>query len=255
VAEGARQTREVIGARGVGKRYGAVEALRAVGFALGGPQVIGVLGPNGAGKTTLLEILEGVVPPSEGEVRLFGEPLGRGTYPRRRVGVVMQRESVLDRITVGEYAELFAGIYGVAAGRAQILGEARLAGRERVAVERLSGGEAQRLFLAAAVVHRPELVFLDEPTAHLDPESKGQIAETVRRLGEVATVVLTTHDLREADALCHHVLFLVGGEVKAQGTREALAGAVPPEERRGLGIEDAFFHFCTARITQRGDLE
>jgi ABC-2 type transport system ATP-binding protein len=104
-------------------------------------------------------------------------------------------------------------------------------------------------------VHDPELVFLDEPTAHLDPESKAQLGESIRTLGARATVVLTTHDLREADALCQYGVFLVGGSVKAEGPRADLVAAVPADERRGLEMEDAFFHFCPARMTARGDLE
>ena len=220
------------------KRYaGAVTfALDDVSFSIPRRGLVGVLGPNGAGKTTLLDILEGLADPTGGTYRLFGaEPR---PYPRRKVGVVMQREFVLDGITAAEYAELFAAIYGVRDGEAKILLGAGLAARARVAVERLSGGEAQRLFLAAATVHEPELVFLDEPTAHLDPESKLVIGEALRAMATERAVVLTTHDLHEADALCDTLLFLVGGRLRAFGTREEL---VQPHDG---DIEKAFFHFC-----------
>ena len=242
---------EVIAVESLTKRFGATTALRAITFALQGPQVIGVLGPNGAGKTTLLEILEGLSSPSEGQIRLFGAPLSIRDYPRRRIGVVMQREFALDRITVAEYAALFASIYGVRDGSARILSRAGLQKRADVALEKLSGGEAQRLFLAAAVVHDPELVFLDEPTAQLDPESKARIGEDIRTLAQRSTVIITTHDLREADAICDHVLFLVDGEVKAEGARAKLV-----ESAAGKTIEDAFFHYCgegaTASLRARG---
>ena len=230
---------EVIAVESLTKRFGATTALRSVSFTLQGPQVIGVLGPNGAGKTTLLEILEGLSSPTEGRVRLFGQPLTLRDYPRWRIGVVMQREFALDRITVSEYAALFASIYRVPEGQARILSRANLEERAQVALDRLSGGEAQRLFLAAAVVHDPELVFLDEPTAQLDPESKARIGEDIRALSERSTVVITTHDLREADAVCDHVLFLVDGEVKAEGARQQLV-----DSAQGKTIEDAFFHYC-----------
>ena len=230
---------EVIAVESLTKRFGATTALRSVSFALQGPQVIGILGPNGAGKTTLLEILEGLSAPTEGTVRLFGKPLSLRDYPRRRIGVVMQREFALDQITVAEYAELFASIYGVRDGRARILARSHLDQRAHVALEKLSGGESQRLFLAASIVHDPELVFLDEPTAQLDPENKARIGKDIRTLAELSTVVITTHDLREADAICDHVLFLVDGEVKAEGPREKLI-----ESAGGKTIEDAFFHYC-----------
>jgi ABC-2 type transport system ATP-binding protein len=251
---------EVVGAEGLGKRFAApsgqsIDALAEVSFSLDGPQVIGVLGPNGAGKTTLLEILQGLQAPSAGVARVFGQPIDfahRARYPRQRIGVVMQREFFFDRITAGEYAELFASIYGVAAGRAAILERARLADRARVEVARLSGGEAQRLAIAAASAHAPELLFLDEPSSQLDPASKREIAELVRALGKRSTVLLTTHDLREADAVCDQVLFLVGGRLKARGSKAELVAAVPPAERGAFGLEDAFFHFCATRIESSG---
>ena len=246
---------EVLGGEHLAKSFGATHALSDVSFSLKGPQVIGVLGPNGAGKTTLLEILEGLSSPTSGTARIFGAPLARKTYPRRRVGVVMQREFALDQITVGEYAELFAAIYAVKQGRSAILGRADLNAREGTPLDKLSGGEAQRLFLAAAVVHAPDLVFLDEPTAQLDPESKAKLDEDIRAMGRERTVVITTHDLREADAVCDYVLFLVDGRIKAEGARADLIAAVPEASRRGQGIEDAFFHFCAARLTAHGALE
>jgi ABC-2 type transport system ATP-binding protein len=244
----------VIGADGLSRRFGATEALAGVTFSVRGPGVVGVLGPNGAGKTTLLSILEGLAAPGGGEARLFGRAIGAGRYPRRRVGVVLQQEPTLDGITARDYADLFAAIHGVRGGSDRILARADLIERARVHVDRLSGGEAQRLFLAAAIVHDPELVFLDEPTAHLDPENKARLGALVRELAKDRTIVLTTHDLREADQVCDHVLFLVGGRIRADGSREALVAAVPEAERRGQGLEDAFFHFCAARIGEGGTL-
>ncbi len=246
---------EVIGADGLRQRFGATDALAGVTFSVAGPQVVGVLGPNGAGKTTLLEILEGLRPPGAGVVRLFGRALGPSApYPRRRVGVVLQREVVLDRLTVRDYADLFASIQGVRGGSDRILTMADLTARAKQPVERLSGGEAQRLFIAAAIVHDPALIFLDEPTAHFDPENKARVGALVRQLGETRTVVLTTHDLREADAICDHVIFLVAGRIEAQGPRAELVAAVPAEKRHGHGLEDAFFHFCSARLDGSGEL-
>jgi len=243
--------REVIGAEDLGKSFGAVRALRAAFFSCTGPGVIGVLGPNGAGKSTLLDLLLGLTSPTTGFARIFGARV-EGRYPRGRVGVVLQREFAQDRITVGEYAGLFAAIYGVRRGQEKILSEAGLAARRGVAVERLSGGEAQRLFVAAAVVHDPELVFLDEPTAHLDPEARASLGARLRELGGRATVVLCTHDLREADALCDQLIFLLRGEVRAAGPKGDLVASAP--RRGGLGVEDAYLHFCAARIAPGGEL-
>jgi len=238
--------RPIVEAERLGKRFGETIALDDVSFVVEGPGLWAVLGPNGAGKTTLLDLLLGLAEPTSGSFRLFGAP--PRPYPRRRVGVVMQKEAELERVTAREYAELFASIYGVRGGAERILSRARLEHRRTTAVTRLSGGEAARLFIATAGVHDPELMFLDEPTAHLDPENKRLVGELLRELSAERTLVMTTHDLREADALADNLLFLVDGRVRACGTKETLVRAVPPSSRRGLDVEDAFFHFCAIEI-------
>ncbi|WP_437581396.1 ABC transporter ATP-binding protein [Sorangium sp. So ce887] len=243
---------EIVAVESLTKTFGGVAALSDVSFRVEGPGLVGVLGPNGAGKTTLLDLLEGLSEPTRGAVRLFGAPVP--PYPRRRVGVVMQKEVQLERCTTREYAGLFAAIYGVRDGAARILERARLAQRASVPMARLSGGEAARLFIATALVHEPELLFLDEPTAPLDPAGKQEIGEVLRGVARERTVFMTTHDLREADGLCDRLLFLVGGKLRASGTRDELVAAVPEGRRTGLGVEDAFFHFCAVRM-RRGEAE
>lgn len=244
--------REIIHAESIGKRFGDTIALDDISFSIDGPGIVGVLGPNGAGKTTLLDILEGLSVPTSGNYRLFGQ--SPNPYPRKRIGVVMQKEAHLERITVREYAELFSVIFGVKNGPDKILEQARLTHRARTAVTRLSGGEAARLYIMTAVVHEPDLVFLDEPTAHLDPDNKRIIGEMLRDLAQRHTLFLTTHDLYEADVLCDKLLFLVGGRLRASGTKAELMARVPEEKRRGIGVEDAFFHFCAIRIERGGSV-
>jgi ABC-2 type transport system ATP-binding protein len=245
-------TREIIHVEAIGKRFGDTTALDDISFTIDGPGIVGVLGPNGAGKTTLLDILEGLSRPTTGTYRLFGQPAI--PYPRRRVGVVMQKEANLERITVREYAELFSVIFGVKRGHEKILEAARLGHRARTPVTRLSGGEAARLHITTAVVHEPDLVFLDEPTAHLDPDNKRIIGELLRDLGRQRTLFLTTHDLYEAEVLCDKLLFLVDGKLRASGNKAELVASVPEEKRRGLGVEDAFFHYCAIRIERGGNV-
>jgi len=232
----------------VARRYGAVEALADVSFRIDAPGITGILGPNGAGKTSLLDLLAGLARPSGGSLALFGDRLDEKPYPRRRVGVVLQREFVPDRVTVGEYAELFAAIYGVADGARTILRQAELLERGQLAVERLSGGEAQRLFVAAAVVHAPELLLLDEPSSGLDPAAKRALGDFLRQLAQKTCVLLATHDLNEAERICDRCLFIVGGRLRAEGaTGELLASAA------AASLEDAFFHYCGARVNLVGD--
>jgi ABC-2 type transport system ATP-binding protein len=242
--------REIIKTEALGKRFGDTVALEDVTFTIDGPGIVGVLGPNGAGKTTLLDILEGLSVPTSGNYRLFGKPAN--PYPRSRIGVVMQKEAQLERISVREYAFLFSEIFGVTGGADKILEQARLIHRSNTPVVRLSGGEAARLHITTAVVHEPDLVFLDEPTAHLDPDNKRLIGELLRDLSQHRTLFLTTHDLYEADVLCDKLLFLVDGRLRKSGTKQDLVAAVPPDKRHGIGVEDAFFHFCSIRIRHGG---
>ncbi|MES2355394.1 MAG: ABC transporter ATP-binding protein [Pseudomonadota bacterium] len=240
-------SQETLRADNVSRQFGAIKALSNVSLTIHGPQLVGILGPNGAGKTSLLDLFAGLASPSSGTLHLFGEPLDVSKYPRRRVGVVLQREFVPERLTVGEYATLFASIYAVKNGQEKILTMAALTERATVPVTRISGGEAQRLFIAAINIHEPDLLLLDEPTAQLDPQNKREIGRFLRDLSHVRTVVMTTHDLREADEICDSIIFLVAGTVKAMGPRAELIKATP----NGRTIEDAFFHFCGTRVIAR----
>jgi ABC-2 type transport system ATP-binding protein len=238
----------ILETKGLGKRFGETIALADVSLALSGPRLVAILGPNGAGKTTLLDLLEGLEVPTAGTVTLFGSAIDPARYPRRRVGVVMQREFVLDGIDVADYADLFAAIYAQKDGRKRILERAGLASRERVSVARLSGGEAQRLFIAAASVHDPELLLLDEPTSELDPESKERVGVLLRELAARSLLVMTTHDLDEAERIADEVLFLFEGRVRAFGTKADLLRSVGPDAT----MRDAFFELCGTTIARGG---
>jgi len=229
----------------VTKRFDEIVALDDVSFALSGPKLVVVLGPNGAGKTTLLDLVEGLAEPTSGRVALFGEDVSVKHYPRARVGVVMQREFILDGVTVSDYADLFAAIYGVEGGRERILTRSELTARAKVSVDRLSGGEAQRLFIAAASVHEPAILFLDEPTSELDPEAKLRLGEHLRSFAKTALVVMTTHDLDEAERLADEVVFLFDGKLRAQGPKKDVIG-----DRATL--REAFFHYCGGTLSRSG---
>lgn len=228
------------------------DALSDVSFSVRGPSLLCVLGPNGAGKTTLFEILAGLSAPTAGRVELFGEAISVGRYPKSRVGVVFQREFLLEEVRIGEYADLFASLFDIAGGREKILAQARLVGQEKKPVARLSGGEQQRLFIAAACVHDPELLLLDEPTSNLDPRSKEEVGRTLAELATSRTVLMTTHDLAEAEALAKDVLFLVRGRVVASGPladvlakagastlRDAFFSLLPKKEDAAIAAEVA----------------
>ena len=242
----------VISLQRVSRRYGAFQALSEVTFRIDAPGVVGLLGPNGAGKTTLLDVLAGLAAPDSGSLTLLGEQLGPGArpgcYPRRRVGVVLQREFVPDYVTVQDYAQLFAAIHGVRDGAQQIIQEARLEARRKLAVDRLSGGEAQRLFVATSLVHAPDLLLLDEPSVRLDPVGKRELSELLRRVSPRTCVLMATHDLDEAERTCDQCLFILGGRLRAQGSTTELKATA-----RATTLEAAFFHFCSARLDPSGD--
>ncbi len=210
-------TKSLLSARGVVRRIGDRVVLGGVDLDVARDELVVIVGPNGAGKTTLLEALAGLHEVDAGTIALDGVVVTPATYPRDRVGVVLQREAFVDGMTVGDYADLFAAIFGLPGGAATILAAAQLTARATQPVTKLSGGEAQRLVLAAVLAPSPGLLLLDEPTAALDPSSKQAMGEAIRAAVHDRGVVLCTHDLAEAERLATRVVFLVEGRVRASG--------------------------------------
>ena len=202
--------------RSVRKVYGDLVAVDEVSFTVQPGEIFGILGPNGAGKTTTLEMVEGLRRPDAGECLLLGEP----TWPRNeallpRIGVQLQASAFFDRLTAREQIRTFAALYGVRAGRADAwLERVGLTEKADARSEQLSGGQLQRLAIACALVHEPELVFLDEPTAGVDPQARRNLWDLLRSLNaEGRTLVLTTHYLDEAEALCDRVAIMDRGRI------------------------------------------
>ncbi len=237
-----------VGAYDVRRRYGDVVAVDGVTLEVGTGEMFGILGPNGAGKTTTLEIVEGLRRPDTGRVELFGVP----SWPRnpdllRRVGVQLQSSSFFERLTVREQVHTFAALYGVPRARAEEkLDLVGLTGKASARVENLSGGQAQRLSLACALVHDPELVFLDEPTAGLDPQARRNLWDVLREIhGSGRTVVLTTHYLDEAEALCDRVAIMDHGRILQLGPPAELVRGLAAPTR--IGVESGLLPLDVAR--------
>ncbi|GAB2904640.1 ABC transporter ATP-binding protein [Streptomyces heilongjiangensis] len=212
-------------ADGVRKRYGDIQAVDGVSLHIEAGEFYGILGPNGAGKTTTLEILEGVREPDEGRIELFGHsPWPRNPELLTRIGVQFQASSFLDKLTTRETIRLFASFYRVGARRAdEMLERVGLAEFAKVPADKLSGGQAQRLSIACGLVHDPEIVFLDEPTAGLDPQARRNLWDLLRQVNEEGrTVVLTTHYMDEAEMLCDRVSVMERGTVLRTGAPAAL---------------------------------
>ena len=221
--------------RGLRMRYGDNDVLDGIDLDVHAGEVVVVLGPNGAGKTTTIEILEGFRRPSAGSVEVLGaDPLRAGEAWRARVGVVLQSWRDHARWTPRQLLDHLGAYYApfATAGRprpipsAEVLGMVGLganAADRRIIT--LSGGQRRRLDVAVGIIGRPELLFLDEPTAGFDPQAKREFHELVHRLTDLdgTTVLLTTHDLAEAEKLADRILILAGGRVVADGSADQLA--------------------------------
>jgi ABC-2 type transport system ATP-binding protein len=210
---------------GLTKRYDDLTAVDDVSLDVGVGEFVGVLGPNGAGKTTLLETIEGLRRPDAGSVEVLGEAVWpRNPRLQPRIGVQLQASSFFERLTAREQIRTFASLYGVGPATADDwLERVGLGDKAETRVEALSGGQAQRLSIACALVHDPELVFLDEPTAALDPQARRNLWDLLSSINDSGrTVVLTTHYMDEAEALCDRVAVMDHGRILQFDTPAAL---------------------------------
>ncbi|WP_426241496.1 ABC transporter ATP-binding protein [Nocardioides sp. LHG3406-4] len=198
------------------KAYGELRAVNGVSFEVAEGEFFGILGPNGAGKTTTLEMIEGLRKPDAGTVTVLGEkPWPRNPRLLPRMGVQLQASSFFERLSAREQIHTFAALYGVAPKRGdEWLERVGLEDKVDTRVEDLSGGQMQRLSIACALVHDPDVVFLDEPTAALDPQARRNLWDLLAGLNDSGrTVVLTTHYMDEAEVLCDRVAIMDRGQV------------------------------------------
>jgi ABC-2 type transport system ATP-binding protein len=202
------------------KSYGAVEALRGISFSVEEGEVFGLLGPNGAGKTSTVEILEGMRMPDRGVARVCGLiPSDSGEEFKVKIGAVLQSTALPDKLRVQEAIDLFAQFYRNRADTNRLLERFQLTEKRDAFYSELSGGQKQRLALAMSLVNNPQVVFLDEPTAGLDPQVRREIYDIIEELkSEKKTVLLTTHYIEEAERLCDRVAIVDHGKVMAMGT-------------------------------------
>jgi len=238
-------TELAISCRGLVKRY-PPDVLAVDGLDLEVPrgECFGLLGPNGAGKTTTVEILEGLLRPTAGEVTVLGARWdGDAAALRQRLGVTLQETHLPERLTVAEVVRLFRSFYRRGRPEDEVVALVGLEEKRGAWTSRLSGGQRQRLAVACALVGDPELLFLDEPTTGLDPQSRRQLWDVVAALRQAGrTVVLTTHYMDEAERLCDRVAIVDHGRVIALGTpRQLVARHVGEEvvEFQADGLEEA----------------
>ncbi|MGW7093023.1 ABC transporter ATP-binding protein [Streptomyces sp. NPDC054874] len=218
----------------VHKAYGATRAVDGVSLTVERGEFFGLLGPNGAGKTTLVEIMEGQRRADSGTVAVLGtSPWPRNTALLPRLGVQTQASAFFVRLTAREHLATMAALYRCDAAAAErTLASVGLTEQGDTRVDDLSGGQRQRLAIASALVHDPELIFLDEPTAALDPQARRSLWQVLRDLkGQGRTIVYTTHHLDEAEALCDRVAIMVAGRVAALDSPGRLIAASSPTTR------------------------
>ena len=199
---------------------GKVEAVRGLSLQIEAGQCFGLLGPNGAGKTTTIEILEGLLAPTSGEVRILGHTWNDNPRQLREwIGISLQETRLSEKLTVRETIELFASFYNEPRPAEDILEELQLTEKSDAWVGKLSGGQKQRLAVATALVGNPRILFLDEPTTGLDPQSRRQLWDIIRVFQKKGgTVLLTTHYMDEAERLCDQLAIVDHGQIIAEGT-------------------------------------
>jgi ABC-2 type transport system ATP-binding protein len=206
------------------KRYGDLEAVRGVSFSVEEGEVFGLLGPNGAGKTSTIEVLEGLRVADGGRVSVCGfDPLKNPTELKHEIGAALQSTSLPDKLRVSEALRLFSSFYKRGRKPEELLKRFGLEEKRNAFYSQLSGGQKQRLALALALVNDPKVLFLDEPTAGLDPQVRREIYDIIEELKrEKKTIVLTTHYIEEAERLCDRVAIVDHGKVIVEGTPREL---------------------------------
>jgi len=233
-------TEAAILCRGLVKKYEEVTAVDGLDLEVRSGECFGLLGPNGAGKTTTVEILEGLHAPTAGQVEVLGMRWDRDDHAlRQRIGVSLQETHLPDKLTVEEVALLFRSFFSRGREVSEVLDMVGLREKKNSWVEKLSGGQKQRLAVGCALVSDPDLLFLDEPTTGLDPQSRRQLWDVVQGFkAQGRTVLLTTHYMDEAERLCDRVAVVDRGKVIALGTPAELVASIGGQQVIEVGFEN-----------------
>ena len=232
---------EVISVESLNKRFGDLVAVDDISFSVRRGEVFGILGPNGAGKTTTLECIEGLQEPSSGRISVRGTEIARDPNTvKERIGVQLQASAYFDYLTLTEILELFGRFYSRRVPPAELLSTVGLEDKANTTVGKLSGGQQQRFTIAATLVNDPEVVFLDEPTAGLDPQARRNLWDFVQSINSQGrTIVLTTHYMEEAEFLCDRVAIMDQGRIVTLDTPTNLVRSLPvPYEVRASTLNE-----------------
>ena len=220
------------------KRYGDFTALNHLNLSVKKGEILGLLGPNGSGKSTTINCILSLLTYDRGSIKIFGEEMGPEKYSiKQKIGVVPQEIAFFEELTVTDNINYFCGLYvQEKSKREQYVEEViQLVGLEefrKFYPKQLSGGLKRRLNIACGIVHKPELIFLDEPTVAVDPQSRNKILDSIKELNRLgATIVYTTHYMEEVEILCNHIVIIDQGQVIAEGSKEQLKNMVRENEK------------------------
>lgn len=220
--------------KGVVKSFKSVQAVKGVDLRIRKGEFTAILGPNGAGKTTLVEMIEGIQKPDKGEILILGKHWkGNEAELRKCIGLSLQETHFIGKLTVGETVRLFGSFFGISKTRGEeLIHIVGLDEKRKSYVENLSGGQRQRLALGIALLNKPAVLLLDEPTTGLDPNARREIWMILRRLKEESntSMILTTHYMEEAEQLCDHIIIMDQGLILQEGTITGLLGEEIPLE-------------------------
>ncbi len=243
----------IVKVRNLIKRYGDKLAVDNMDLSIQEGEILGLLGPNGAGKTTLINSIIGITEIQSGEVILFGKSMNEHAMEiKRRIGIVPQNIALLHEFTALENVTYFAQLYGLKGtelkdGVRQALEFTNLWEKRNDFPRKFSGGMQRRLNIACSIVHKPELIIMDEPTVGIDPQSRKHILESIRRLNEMgSTVIYTSHYMEEVEALCKRVIIMDNGRLIAEGTKEKLSEFVREDQIAEITLSDAAYSVTEA---------
>lgn len=228
----------IVNAQNLVKRYGELVALDHFSLQVEEGEILGLLGPNGSGKTTAINCILSLLDYDRGTIELFGQPMRPDAYNlKQQIGIVMQDVAVFDELTVQENIDYFCGLYVPDKKRRRALVEEAIAftgleSHRKFRPKKLSGGLLRRLNIACGIAHKPRLIFFDEPTVAVDPQSRNSILEGIKKLNrEGATVVYTSHYMEEVEQLCSRIVIMDQGRTIASGTKEELKAMIGANEK------------------------
>jgi len=223
------------------KRYGPTTAVDGVSLTVQAGEILGLLGPNGAGKTTTMEMMEGLRAPDSGNCRICGfDSIRQATQARERIGIALQSTRMPEATRVLELLQLYASFYPNPMPVGDLLRQFDLEEKARTNCQDLSGGQRQRLAIALALVGRPEVIFLDEPTTGLDPQARHSLWDVIRSMrAEGRAIIMSTHYMEEAEKLCDRVAVMDHGRILAEGTPRELTRQHGPEAAIELDLAGA----------------